>query len=555
MTQLTITFDYAALDSETRIVVQRRTDEIRDRMRRAAQDIFEIGERLTDVRDRLGDESFSAWLRAEFQLSRRTAYNLIGVYVHLRGRANFAQLDIAASALYLLAAPSTPDDARAEALERAAQGEPITHRAAQEIITAHKPPAPPAPAAISADDIRESLLAARWDSADRLIAALPTRDLRRDWGRDLDRAQEAARCAETGDSDGAARAALRIADSPLREALLARHPAPAAPPHEADDPTVAPTPRCVECGAFELAGPDASVCLACLERRGAKLTTGLSAAAAAAGYTWRLSAGMYGAEQGQRFLGWRPSKEAAISLIETDLVAQAEPWRLSEADLLARRPGAPPSQALRAAVEAAGLRYVGSYLGWGADAGETLHILEGLFRPDSGVTRLHKTAAGVQALLATTTTTPAPAPADDDGNPAPPEEFAELAAAIKARGMLLSWHAGDQRWVLWEGKGPGDYSYYPPTAWEMCAGRCRHLISERAPLGHVPALSVALTPAPAEDDEVPSIPALFTQISALLADIDDARPLPVRDVARVIALLRACADALQDAQQAHRRAA
>jgi hypothetical protein len=36
---LTKIFDYAALDAETRIVVQQKTGEIKERMRRAAQDI------------------------------------------------------------------------------------------------------------------------------------------------------------------------------------------------------------------------------------------------------------------------------------------------------------------------------------------------------------------------------------------------------------------------------------------------------------------------------------------------------------------------------------
>jgi hypothetical protein len=141
---ISVAFDYANLDTETRLVVQRRTDEIRDRMRRSAQDIFEIGERLVDVRSRLSAESFSSWLRAEFDLGRSMAYNFIGVYERFSDRPNFGQLDIAASALYLLAAPSTPDEARAEALERAESGERIGHKEAKQIVAEHRP-APPAP--------------------------------------------------------------------------------------------------------------------------------------------------------------------------------------------------------------------------------------------------------------------------------------------------------------------------------------------------------------------------------------------------------------------------
>jgi len=132
------TFNYEALEAETRIVVQQRTNEIRDRMRRAAQDIVEIGERLADVRDRLDDGAFSTWLQAEFAWSRRTAYNCIAVYEQLGKRANFAQTSIAASALYLLAAATTPDEARDEVLARAAAGEPITHQDTKATVEKHK---------------------------------------------------------------------------------------------------------------------------------------------------------------------------------------------------------------------------------------------------------------------------------------------------------------------------------------------------------------------------------------------------------------------------------
>jgi hypothetical protein len=73
--------------------------------------VVEIGRRLTDAKRRLGHGRFLVWLAAEFGWSERTAENFMRVYV-LRGKfANFADLDVPLSALYLLAAPSTPDAA------------------------------------------------------------------------------------------------------------------------------------------------------------------------------------------------------------------------------------------------------------------------------------------------------------------------------------------------------------------------------------------------------------------------------------------------------------
>ncbi len=137
MTQLTL-FNYETLDAETRVVVRQRTVEIKDLMRNTAENVVRVGEKLAEVRDQLAKGGFQEWLGQEFQWSRRTAYNFIAVHEQLGGRANFAQIDIATSALYLLAAPSTPDAVREEALERAATGEAITHAAAKGMVVEHK---------------------------------------------------------------------------------------------------------------------------------------------------------------------------------------------------------------------------------------------------------------------------------------------------------------------------------------------------------------------------------------------------------------------------------
>ena len=53
-------FDYASLEPETRIVVQQRTSEIRGLMRRAAQDIIDIGLKLIEVKERLPHGAFGS---------------------------------------------------------------------------------------------------------------------------------------------------------------------------------------------------------------------------------------------------------------------------------------------------------------------------------------------------------------------------------------------------------------------------------------------------------------------------------------------------------------
>ncbi|CCQ48983.1 MULTISPECIES: DUF3102 domain-containing protein [Crocosphaera] len=131
-------FDYEALGKEQEQIIQQLTQEIRDCLRRSAQDIWEIGQKLADVRDRLKYGQFDTWLKTEFGWSRRTAYNFISVYQTFGERANLAKVNIATSALYLLSAPSTSQKVREEFLQKARSGETITYKQLSEVIQKEK---------------------------------------------------------------------------------------------------------------------------------------------------------------------------------------------------------------------------------------------------------------------------------------------------------------------------------------------------------------------------------------------------------------------------------
>ncbi len=136
---VTTHFDYQVLTPTQRTIVQQRTGEIRERLQRSAQDIWEIGQRLVDVRSALKHGQFETWLKAEFGWSRRTAYNFINVYETFQERANLAQIDIATSALYLLAAPSTPQEVREQYLQQAKAGKKVTHKDLRKTIEQERP--------------------------------------------------------------------------------------------------------------------------------------------------------------------------------------------------------------------------------------------------------------------------------------------------------------------------------------------------------------------------------------------------------------------------------
>jgi hypothetical protein len=130
-------FSYETLEVEARVVVQQRTSEIRSLIRRSAQDTIEIGQKLLEVKSRLGHGLFGDWLRTEFDWSERLARQYMLVADKM---ANFANLDtIAPSALYLLASSSTPEDVKQEFLEQAEAGEPVTHKQVKSAIYTAKP--------------------------------------------------------------------------------------------------------------------------------------------------------------------------------------------------------------------------------------------------------------------------------------------------------------------------------------------------------------------------------------------------------------------------------
>lgn len=123
-------FDYNSLDSNTSKFVQEQTGEIQALMKRTAQSIIKIGQKLIEVKGHLGHGRFGDWLEAEFGWTDRTARQFMQVAETFKSE-NFSDLSFAPSALYKLAAPSTPESARLEAIARAEAGELITHKTAK----------------------------------------------------------------------------------------------------------------------------------------------------------------------------------------------------------------------------------------------------------------------------------------------------------------------------------------------------------------------------------------------------------------------------------------
>jgi hypothetical protein len=106
-------------------------------MLRTVEGIVEIGKELLAIKDILPHGRFLEWLSAEFGWKERMARHFMNVAERFKS-ANFADIEMDVSAAYLLAAPSTPEEARQEAVKRAEKGERVTHAVASKLVATHK---------------------------------------------------------------------------------------------------------------------------------------------------------------------------------------------------------------------------------------------------------------------------------------------------------------------------------------------------------------------------------------------------------------------------------
>jgi hypothetical protein len=90
-----------------------------------------------------GDGGFEGWVERRLKMSRRTAYNLLDVHKRFGHQSVQILHTLPRSVLYLIAPDSIPEVARTEVMERAQNGEKLSHAQVKEIITGHKrkPPA------------------------------------------------------------------------------------------------------------------------------------------------------------------------------------------------------------------------------------------------------------------------------------------------------------------------------------------------------------------------------------------------------------------------------
>jgi hypothetical protein len=97
-----------------------------------SQTIWENGRDLLEVKEMLDHGEFEEWCESNFPWSLRTVNRMMNVSKN----AKLADLNFSPSTLYLLSEPSIPETAREEAIERAEEGETVTHKEVKELVDA-----------------------------------------------------------------------------------------------------------------------------------------------------------------------------------------------------------------------------------------------------------------------------------------------------------------------------------------------------------------------------------------------------------------------------------
>jgi hypothetical protein len=119
--------------------------EILRHSRLVVSSIMQIGRTLTEVKERIGHGRYQAFVRDRLHFSRTTARQFVQCYQMLKS-ANFADLEslkIDASALYVLARPTTPEEIRTKALAMARMPDGISHAEVIQLVAKSKDAAPP----------------------------------------------------------------------------------------------------------------------------------------------------------------------------------------------------------------------------------------------------------------------------------------------------------------------------------------------------------------------------------------------------------------------------
>lgn len=132
---------YEAMDAKTRTELRRAGERIRSLAGKVVSSIVDVGRELCAVKEQIEHGQFEAWCDQELGWSGPTCRRYMAVARAFPEIVHSERFD--AAALYLLASPSAPEQARMHALAVAGRGEPVTLERAREILGLFVEPSAP----------------------------------------------------------------------------------------------------------------------------------------------------------------------------------------------------------------------------------------------------------------------------------------------------------------------------------------------------------------------------------------------------------------------------
>ncbi len=131
-------WDYSGLDDDARITIRNYVMQIRDWSRKTVQYAISIGYALSAVKLRLKHGEFEKWYKAEFNMDRHTAENLMNLAKRAPEIKSEDVFAFGLSIAYQLTAPSVTPEVQAEVVDELeildAQGVKVTNQLVRVII-------------------------------------------------------------------------------------------------------------------------------------------------------------------------------------------------------------------------------------------------------------------------------------------------------------------------------------------------------------------------------------------------------------------------------------
>jgi hypothetical protein len=155
-------FDWSLLEPAKRESLEEATAEIRRRIRRSAEDVLEIGRLLRHVKDDLPRGMWGGWLRVSFDWSERTAQRFIqtsSVFDALSAVRTPTEM-FEPTAMYLIAAGTTPEQVRWDMVDRANAGEYVTAAVVRAAVDEYR--LSPSADAVACDECGEVVASGYW---------------------------------------------------------------------------------------------------------------------------------------------------------------------------------------------------------------------------------------------------------------------------------------------------------------------------------------------------------------------------------------------------------